>query len=182
VRWFVACAVVTSIAAGCASTASRRSVDDQPSTIYVSTVLASDAPRVALVERFFAAFNEGDRVGVLALMSDEPGVSDCDYATASVIDLRGRDQVSAWLEARISEHDRLTVSSISNSNPDPSSAAIGVSFRRRTSDTLRRLGLVDGLTPQAGAKIRFTGSGAELRIEEFANGPVGGPSELCKPT
>lgn len=136
---------------------------------------------MALVEQFVAAFNGGDRAGVLVLMSDDPGVSDCDYATASVVDLRGRDQVSAWLDARMSEHDQLTLSSISNSNPDPASAAIGVSFSRRTNDTLRRLGFVDGLTPQVGAKIRFTGSGAELRIEEFANGPVGGPSELCRP-
>ena len=59
------------------------------SGVTIVTVLASDAPRVALAEQFIEAFNRGDRAAVLALMVDDPVVSDCDYTTATVA--RGLD-------------------------------------------------------------------------------------------
>jgi len=114
-------------------------------------------------------------------MIDDPVVSDCNYATATVVDLRGRDQVSAWIDGRIADHDRFTVERIENGNTDASSAAIGVVFARRTSDSLRALGFADGVRPQSETKIRFTGAGNNLRIEAFANGPGGAPSKLCEP-
>ena len=43
------------------------------------------------------------------------------------------------------------------------------------------LGFADGVRPQSGAKVQFTGSGTGLRISVFANGPGGGPSKLCEP-
>jgi len=134
-----------------------------------------------LNEQFIEAFNRGDRSAVLALMIDDPLVSDCDYANVTVVEVRGRDQVSAWIDGRIADHDRFTVERIENGNTDASSAAIGVVFAQRSSDSLRALGFPDGVRPQSGAKIEFTGSGTGLRITVFANGPGGGPSELCAP-
>ncbi|HEY7628113.1 MAG TPA: nuclear transport factor 2 family protein [Ilumatobacteraceae bacterium] len=151
------------------------------SGITVVTVLVSDAPRVALAEQFIDAFNRGDRAAALALVVDDVSVSDCDYKAAADVEYRGRDQVSQWLTARIADHDHLTVERIENGNADPSSAAIGMTFARRTSDSLRASGFANGIQPKSSAKIRFVGSGDGLRIEAFANGPGGGPSELCAP-
>ena len=151
------------------------------SGVTVATVLVSDAPRVALAERFIDAFNRGDRAALLALLIDDPSVSDCDYRAAADVEFRGRDQVSQWIAARIADHDHLTVERIENGNSDPSSAAIGVTFARRTSDSLRASGFPNGIRPQSSAKIRFTGSGDGLRIDTFANGPGGGASKLCAP-
>jgi hypothetical protein len=151
------------------------------SGVTVVTVLVSDALRVALVEQFVDAFNRGDRERLLALLIDDASVSDCDYVAVADVEFRGRDQVSQWVTARIADHDHFTVERIENGNPDPSSAAIGVTFARRMSDSLRASGFPNGIRPKSSAKIRFAGGGDGLRIEAFANGPGGGPSELCAP-
>ena len=179
-RLRLASLTLVAIATACSSDSSQ-AADDAISGVTVVTVLASDAPRVALAERFIDAFNRGDRAAMLALLTDDPTVSDCDYVAAADIEFRGRDQVSQWIAARIADHDHLTVERIENGNPDPSSAAIGVSFARRTSDSLRASGFPNGIQPKPSAKIRFAGSGTGLRIDTFANGPGGGPSELCAP-
>ena len=85
-----------------------------------------------------------------------------------------------WVGARIADHDRFYAESIENTNPDPSSAAIGVRFARRSNDTLRQLGYEAGIAPRLDAKVAFDGSGESLRIATFANGPGGGPAELCR--
>jgi hypothetical protein len=180
VRWVAGCLALAHGIAACTSEASVGGSADM-SGVTVVTVLASDTPRVALAEQFIAAFNRGDRAAALALLVDEVSVSDCDYKAAADVEYRGRDQVSQWLTARIADHDHLTVERIENGNTDPSSAAIGVTFARRTSDSLRGSGFANGIKPKSSAKIRFVGSGDDLRIETFANGPGGGPSELCAP-
>jgi hypothetical protein len=176
-RWFSIGLVMAACSSGTAPSAGPTTV-----SISVVTVLASDAPRVALVERFLVAFNAGDEKTVLALFNDAPVVSDCDYAKVSVVEFRGRSEVTAWLAARFADHDQLVPTVVSNENPDPASSAIGVEFARRTNDTLRRLGFPHGVKPQLATKIRFTGSGEGLRIETFANGPGGGPASDCKPS
>lgn len=180
VWWVASCVAVALGLAGCSSDRSLRSSDDM-SGVTVVTVLVSDAPRVARAEEFIAAFNRGDRAALLALLVDDPTVSDCDYAAPADVEFRGRDQVSKWINARIADHDHFTVERIENGNPDPSSAAIAVAFARRTSDSLRASGFPNGIQPKSAAKIRFAGSGDGLQIEAFANGPGGGPSELCAP-
>ena len=72
--------------------------------------------------------------------------------------------------------------SVRNENPDPSTGAhvVAVAYARRTSDTLRALGFPNGINPQAATKVVFTAT--DDRIRAFANGPFGGPSELCRPT
>lgn len=181
VRFSAISLVLASSVVGCSSDTPGGGTGGELSGVTIVTALASDAPRVALVERFIAAIDRGDRSAVLALMIDDPIVSDCDYANVAVVEVRGRDKVSAWIDGRVADHDRFTVERIENGNTDASSAAIGVVFARRTSDSLRALGFADGVRPQSETKIRFSGSGNDLRIETFANGPGGGPSKLCKP-
>jgi hypothetical protein len=178
---FSSIALLALVGLGCSSDTPRGGTNGELSEVTIATVLASDAPRVALVEQFIEAFNRGDRSAALALMIDDPIVSDCDYAHVTVVEARGRDQVSAWIDGRIADHDRFTVERIENGNTDASSAAIGVVFARRSSDNLRALGFADGVWPQSGAKVQFTGSGTGLRITVFANGPGGGSSKLCEP-
>jgi len=76
----------------------------------------------------------------------------------------------------------LVLESVRNENPDPSTGAhvVAVAYARRTSDTLRALGFPNGINPQAATKVVFTAT--DDRIRAFANGPFGGPSELCRPT
>jgi hypothetical protein len=180
VRRIASCVALGLVVAACSSNPSADGGGDL-SGVTVVTVLVSDAPRVALVERFIDAFNRGDRAALLALLIDDPSVSDCDYTASANVEFRGRSQVSQWIAGRIADHDRLSVERIENGNPDPSSAAIGVTFARRTSDGLRALGFPTGIRPKSSAKIRFAGSGDGLRIETFANGPGGGPAKLCAP-
>ena len=180
VRRVASCVALALGVAGCSSDKSVGGSADM-SGVTIVTVLVSDAPRVALAERFIDAFNRGDSAALLALLIDDPAVSDCDYMAAADVEFRGRDEVSGWLAARIADHDHLTVERIENGNPDTSSAAIGVTFARRTSNSLRGSGFTKGIRPKSSAKIRFVGVGDGLRIETFANGPGGGPSKLCAP-
>jgi hypothetical protein len=180
VRRVGSCVALALSVAGCSTDRSTGASRDL-SGVTVVTALASDAPRVALAEQFIDAFNRGDSAALLGLLVDDPSVSDCDYTAAADVEFRGRDQVSQWIAARIADHDHLTVERIENGNPDPSSAAIGVTFNRRSSDSLRALGFLTGIHPKSSAKIRFAGTGNGLRIEAFANGPGGGPAKLCAP-
>jgi hypothetical protein len=180
VRRVTSCVVLAlGVVAGCSSESSVGGSGDI-SGVTVVTALVSDAPRVDLAFRFIDAFNQGDRATLLALLSDDPAVSDCDYVAAADVEFRGRDQVSQRIAARIADHDHLVIERVENENQDPSSAAIGVTFVRRRSDSLRALGFAS-IRPKSSAKIRFVGSGDGLRIEAFANGPGGGPSTLCAP-
>jgi hypothetical protein len=180
VRRVASCvALALGVVAGCSSDSSVGGSGDI-SGVTVVTALVSDRPRVDLAFRFIDAFNQGDRATLLALFSDDPAVSDCDYVAAADVEFRGRDQVSQWIAARIADHDDLVIERVENGNQDPSSAAIGVTFVRRSSDSLRALGFAS-IRPKSSAKIRFVGSGDGLRIETFANGPGGGPSTLCAP-
>lgn len=173
--------VLVSTTVGCHSGPPRDATDNGLSGVTIVTALASDAQRVALVQRFIEAFNRGDRSALLALMGDGSVVSDCDYTNAAVVDVAGRDQVSAWLDSRIADHDRFATELIENSNTDESAPALGVTFARRSNDSLRKLGFTAGIRPQLAAKVRFSGSGQDQRIEAFANGPVGGDaSKLCR--
>ncbi len=86
-----------------------------------------------------------------------------------------------WLSDRAADHDRLIVESIVNENPDPASGShvVGLSFARRTSDTLKALGHPDGIVPTSAAKIVFSAN--DDRIRAFANGPGGGSAGSCRP-
>ena len=104
-----------------------------------------------------------------------------DYRALAVLSPIGRIAARQWLSDRSADHDQLILESVRNENPDPASGShvVAVSYARRTSDTLRALGFPDGIEPQAATKAVFTATDDRLRA--FANGPFGGPIDLCKP-
>lgn len=114
------------------------------------------------------------------LFAERSGVSDCDYRTGRVVGATGLHEIARWLRERASDRDRLEVARIFNENPDPETGGrvVGVQWERRSSDTLRALGFDGGIRPQVGAKVVFDQSGE--RLTKFANGPFGGPEELCR--
>lgn len=132
---------------------------------------------------FLAAYNAGDLDAALAAIAEPWGWSDCDYARGIAATGTGRDTFAAWLRQRFADHDRLFLGQIVLGGQD--GLVMGVSFARRTSDTLRSQGLPDGVEPQLAAKIIFDYTdpaipGPRGRMVTFANGPFGGPPESCK--
>jgi len=108
---------------------------------------------VATVVAFLDAYNGGHVEAVLALMTEDASVSDCDYRTASGVSARRTEEIRQWLRDRAADHDQLVLESIANENPT-GSHIVAVSYAKRTSDD---------------------------RIRTFANGPGGGASDLCRP-
>jgi hypothetical protein len=133
-------------------------------------VTGSQAGTVALVVRFVAAFNAARIEEALALFSEDANVSDCDYASRTVVEAKGRAAIRSWLERRMADHDRFVIGRIFNMNPD-SDLGIGVEFALRSSDSIATLGAPNGLVPEVAAKIVIDASGE--RFAAFANGPGG---------
>jgi hypothetical protein len=136
----------------------------------VFTVSGVQAIHVALIVRFVTAFNAADLDTALGLMTDDPGMSDCDFERHDVVDMRGKAQIRAWLGQRFADHDRMVIGRIFNMNAD-SDLAVGVEFSNRVSDTIVRLGAVGGVIPGVVAKVVFDTEGH--RIAKFANAPFG---------
>lgn len=137
---------------------------------------------VATVVAFLDAYNSGRVDAALALMAENAGISDCDYRAVRVITADGTEAVRQWLRDRAADHDQLMLESIANENPDAATGShvVAVSYARRTSDTLRALGLPNGIDPHLATKVVFTAT--DDRIRTFANGPFGGDQNLCRPT
>jgi len=127
-----------------------------------------------IVLAFILAYNTGDLDAAVALLDDGVGVSDCDYQRVRPIGFMGKAAVTDWLRQRMADHDQLTVQEI-----EVGGGAVGVGYARRTSDTLRKLGFADGIRPQSATKVILTSD--RKRIAMFANGPVGGDPETCRP-
>jgi hypothetical protein len=138
----------------------------------IFTVTGPEADKVALVVRFVTAFNAARLDDASALLTDDAGISDCDYVTHTVVLAQGKTAVRTWLGQRFADHDQLVIADIFNMNPDPNSnRGAGVDFARRTSDTIARLGAPHGLVQDLGAKVVIDESGQKIR--GFAMGPFG---------
>jgi len=125
---------------------------------------------------FVDAFNAGDLARAMAAFGPRPAVSDCDYRAVRAVEFTGRAEVARWLRDRFADHDHLTVSRIFNETK--ARRVVGVEWAGRASDTLASLGFPHGIQPALAAKVVFTSYG---RIFTFANGPVGGSSDFCRP-
>ena len=182
------------LAAVIVSTACSTSVSASPSPVASVARSATPSPDpltfrvgpeqariVATLVAFLDAYNAGDVSRALALMTDDVSISDCDYRGPKLLNAVGHDAARQWLSNRAADHDRLILDGIRNENPDPASGShvVAVSYARRTSDTLRALGFPNGITPRSATKAVFTATDDRLRV--FANGPFGGPIELCTP-
>jgi len=132
------------------------------------------AEEVGAVLTFIRAYDAGDLDAALGLLDDRVTVSDCDYQRVRPIAFIGKRAVTDWLRQQMADHDQLTVHEI-----EVSGDALGIVYSRRTSDTLRQLGFPDGIQPGSGTKVLFTSD--RQHIVTFANGPVGGDPEVCRP-
>ena len=135
--------------------APEKNATSQPNNTFDLT--AEQAQEVAVFIKFIQAYNAGQLQTALAFLAENAGVSDYDYQNIKVITFQGKSQVAGWLQQRISDHDQLEISQIHNENPDPSSSrhVIDVTYARRTSMTLTKLGYGDGITPRLGSKVIF---------------------------
>lgn len=132
----------------------------------------------ATLSSLFRAYNAGRLDEVLALVDDEVVWGDCDYREVKAVGLTGKARLAEWLRRAFADHDHLEVFLIEIAPGAPPVGA--VTYSRRTSDTLRALGFPNGITPRFGTKVVLTPTAD--RVITFANGPTGGPHELCRPT
>jgi hypothetical protein len=161
-----------------APAAVRASPTPLPLTFQTS---AQQARMVATLVAFLDAYNAGRVEEALALTAADVAISDCDYRAVRLIAAKGTEPVRQWLRERAADHDQLILDIIRNDNPDPTTGSdvVGVTFTRRTSDTLRSLGFANGIAPGLTAKVVFTFT--DDRIRAFGNGPGGGSAESCRP-
>jgi hypothetical protein len=130
---------------------------------------AAQSQEVTVFMEFVRAFNAGQLDAALALMDEQVGGSDCDFANVKIVMFRGKTEVAEWLRERFADHDQLQVGEILNENPSEPVGVIGVEWARRTSNTLARFGFTQGIQPHLGAKVVFSTN--PIRISAFANSP-----------
>lgn len=149
-----------------------------------ATLNARQAREVATLMAFLAAYNAGALDATLAAIAEPLVWSDCDYARGVAVTGQDRAAFAAWLRQRFADHDQLILGQVILGGQD--GLVMGVSFARRTSDTLRAQGLPDGIEPQLAAKVIFDYTDPHIasprgQLLTFANGPFGGSPEPCEP-
>jgi hypothetical protein len=162
----------TSILALPAASAQR----ETPARFSLSVLQAHE---VGVTVQFIAAFNGRRLERALDLLTPRVSVSDCDYRDVRAVSFNGRHEAARWLRGRFADRDRLTPTNIFSENPAQPVGVVAVEYARRTSNTLRALGFSAGIVPKLASKIVFTAQ--PVRIRAFANAPVGGDSNFCRP-
>jgi hypothetical protein len=132
---------------------------------------------VASLVNLLQAYNDGEIDKVLVLLDKGVVWSDCDYRTGKAVEFTGKPNVAKWIQQRLSDQDQFEISRIANENPSNTNV-VGVSYIKRQSLTLSKLGFADGIQPQLATKVIFASDHA--RILAFANGPIGGSPEACQ--
>jgi hypothetical protein len=163
-----------------AASDSGASSSAQQATPVTFSLSARQASEVSVVVRFVGAFNARQLRAVLALLTRDADVSDCDFRRVTATEARGRVAITAWLRQRFRDRDQLTVERIWNENPAEPSGVVSVDWAKRKSKTLSSLGFPAGIKPQLSAKVIFT-TATPVRISRFANGPSGGSPTVCRP-
>jgi len=151
-------------------------VSDMPLTLD-----AQQAREVAVLIEFIQAYNAGHVGTALSLFAPPWHWSDCDYRRVVVLVGQDRASLRRWLQQRAVDHDRLDIGSITVGTAQEQ--VLGVTFKRRASDTLRALGRPQGIAPALSAKVIFDGRAgmtARPSIVQFANGPYGGSLDVCR--
>jgi hypothetical protein len=172
--------------AACSPTDLQNSPSAPSSTV---VPLVSAVPRIsnaqaqgaATVVHFLDAYNERRLDVALVLLTEDVRFSDCDFGTGVALVAEGREQARMWLLGRFADHDVLMLSEIEFGKPNAvGSFGAALTVSRRTSDTLTRLGLREGITPELATKVVLTPAGD--RLMAFANGPsrLSGPHPKCR--
>lgn len=145
----------------------------------VFVLTASRAQMIRTLVALIDAYNHAVLEDVLPLVTDNVVWTDCDYASASAVSIRGKLDLSKFLKGRFADHDQIEIGTIWNLNDDPATnAAIGLSISKRTSDTLTRLGFREGIVGAQAVKIPFV---SDNRIGGFVAASLNQPQE-CRPS
>ena len=159
--------------AGCSSSSSAVPINTSP-TPKATDSFPSPSPfpqdifvltnaRVRMIHNLVALlddYNAARLSEAIALLTDDVGWTDCDYQKQVVVNVTGKSNMTTYLRARFADHDMLTIGTVSNLNPEPSTnQSVGVDFSNRRSDTLKRLGLSAGIQGLLGAKFVFADDG-----------------------
>lgn len=139
-----------------------------PPTSAQPHVDAAQARGIVTLLEFLDAFRAGDVSRSLSLMGEGIIVTDCEYGSGIAMRRDGKTEVGAWLRDRAADHDVLIAEELQFGTPNSiGEFAIAVTFERRTSDTLRRLGFTSGIVPRLATKAILSADGRML--DAFVN-------------
>jgi hypothetical protein len=160
-----ACGAATPAPPSSPSAGGAASERPKPTSTLTFALGADQARFVATIVRFVDAFNAEDVAAATALLTEDVVGGDCDYGRRQLIVFSGKAEATTWLRGRAADHDRLRISEIVNSNPDPAtgSRVVAVSWLIRTSAVL-----ASPMGPHGAAKVVFSPDGSAIRA--FANG------------
>ena len=151
----------------------------RPTTFTLTRVQAEE---VNALVGFLTAYNRRDLRAALSYFttgprrSHFPRASDCDYRRRKTVVFLFREGVKRWLRQRFADHDHLTLSRVHDDNPTEPVGVVAISYARRTSDTLRKLGYSRGIVPQAEQKLPFVFVRGKAKFNFFALGSTGAPT------
>ena len=151
-----------------------------PLPLGVYHLTQAEANEIALAARFYAAYDAGQLATVMALLSAEPHLSDCDYATHAEVSLAGRSAIERYLRARIAEHDRWSVE-FYQENPANSLGLVVVLPLERSNDTLRRLGAPGGVKRSFPEVFYLAFNPDRVHLDAIAWYTMSGSGGLCNP-
>jgi hypothetical protein len=135
-------------------------------------------PALMTLIAFEDAYAAGNLEAVLALLTQDVTMNDCDYAVGQVVYVKGKDEAARLLRAKFSDHDHRQVGRIMNESGTPD--VVGVVWASRASDSLRARGFARGIRQQLQAKVVFSDGGGLIR--NFADAGSSGPATECRPT
>ena len=151
--------------------------------VTVPPMTVSDAREFGQLARFYAAYNAGQLGTVMAILSAQPRLIDCDYTTHRLVTLVGRTAIAAYLEARFAEGDRWTVAFLPG-HPEDRLVIVVLPLTRRNA-TLRRLGDPGGVKRTFPVVLALTFNPDLVHLDVIYWGTTtGGPltvTELCSP-
>jgi hypothetical protein len=137
------------------------------------------AREVEVVMRFVDDLNHARMKPALHAFADSTatGLSDCNFRTRRIVEVRFRSGIRRWLSARFADHDQLEVSRVSALVATQPLGNATVPYSRRSSRELRALGFPRGIRPILSTKVSFTPAGP-VQIVTFGNG---GDPTSCRP-
>ena len=171
--------VVVGVIATAAIAGATRVQNSGPTTFSVTRLQAEE---IAALVGFLHAYNRADLKAALSYFTPKPApqnrrtATDCDYRRQRTEVYFDRSGLVHWLRRRFADHDRLTLARAADENPAQPVGVLGVSYARRTSDTLRSLGRPRGIVPQVGQKLVFTFASGTAKFSTFALASIGSPT------
>jgi hypothetical protein len=118
-----------------------------------------------VIVTFLDAYNTGNVTAAARLFTDDILIADCDFQAHRPVTSTGRVEATAWLAGKARDHDMFVgLDELGFGEPNSiGQFAIAVSYRQRTSDSLRSAGFATGRTPKLAIKAGLSPDGDRLR-------------------